>query len=37
MGHHFESPESRADSRINITDNYLFMQNNPAAWSPSWP
>ncbi|MBC7831698.1 MAG: DUF4331 family protein [Hyphomicrobium sp.] len=24
MGHHFDSPESRADSRINITDNYLF-------------
>lgn len=24
MGHHFDSPESRADSRINITDNYIF-------------
>lgn len=24
MGHHFDSPEARADSRINITDNYLF-------------
>jgi hypothetical protein len=24
MGHHFDSPESRADSRINITDNYVF-------------
>ncbi|MBC7842927.1 MAG: DUF4331 family protein [Gemmatimonadaceae bacterium] len=24
MSHHFDSPEARADSRINITDNYLF-------------
>lgn len=24
MGHHFDSPEARADSRINISDNYLF-------------
>ena len=24
MGHHFDSPEARADSRINITDNFLF-------------
>ncbi|QJR37503.1 DUF4331 family protein [Gemmatimonas groenlandica] len=24
MSHHFDSPEARADSRINITDNFLF-------------
>jgi len=24
MGHHFDSPEARADSRINISDNFLF-------------
>ena len=24
MGHHFDSPESRADSRINITDVFVF-------------
>jgi Domain of unknown function (DUF4331) len=24
MGHHFDSPEARADSRINLSDNYLF-------------
>lgn len=24
MSHHFDSPEARADSRINLTDNYLF-------------
>lgn len=24
VGHHFDSPAARADSRINITDNYLF-------------
>lgn len=29
MGHHFDSPESRADSRINITDNYLFHSERP--------
>lgn len=29
MGHHFDSPESRADSRINITDNYLFHAPTP--------
>jgi len=29
MGHHFDSPESRADSRINITDNYVFHSPNP--------
>ena len=29
MGHHFDSPESRADSRINITDNYLFHAGQP--------
>lgn len=29
MGHHFDSPESRADSRINITDNYLFHSETP--------
>lgn len=29
MGHHFDSPESRADSRINITDNYLFHAESP--------
>jgi hypothetical protein len=29
MGHHFDSPESRADSRINITDNYLFAADDP--------
>lgn len=31
MGHHFDSPESRADSRINITDNYLFHAEVPDA------
>ena len=30
MGHHFDSPESRADSRINITDNYLFAADDPS-------
>lgn len=29
MGHHFDSPEARADSRINITDNYLFHAETP--------
>lgn len=29
MGHHFDSPESRADSRINITDNYIFHSRVP--------
>lgn len=29
MGHHFDSPESRADSSINITDNYLFAGERP--------
>jgi hypothetical protein len=29
MGHHFDSPESRADSRINITDNYIFHGEQP--------
>ncbi len=29
MGHHFDSPESRADSRINITDNYIFHAASP--------
>ncbi|MES1173523.1 MAG: DUF4331 family protein [Myxococcales bacterium] len=31
MGHHFDSPEARADSRINITDNYLFESPNDAS------
>ena len=31
MGHHFDSPESRADSRINITDNYLFHADKPGS------
>ncbi len=31
MGHHFDSPESRADSRINITDNYLFHTATPGS------
>jgi Domain of unknown function (DUF4331) len=31
MGHHFDSPESRADSRINITDNYLFHAEQPGS------
>ncbi len=31
MGHHFDSPESRADSRINITDNYLFHAETPGS------
>lgn len=31
MGHHFDSPESRADSRINITDNYLFHAEEPGS------
>ena len=31
MGHHFDSPESRADSRINITDNYLFAGDRPGT------
>jgi hypothetical protein len=31
MGHHFDSPESRADSRINITDNYLFHADEPGS------
>lgn len=29
MGHHFDSPAARADSRINITDNYLFPAADP--------
>jgi hypothetical protein len=31
MGHHFDSPESRADSRINITDNYVFHGEAPGS------
>jgi len=31
MGHHFDSPESRADSRINITDNYVFHGAAPGS------
>jgi hypothetical protein len=31
MGHHFDSPESRADSRVNITDNYLFHAATPGS------
>lgn len=31
MGHHFDSPESRADSRINITDNYVFHGETPGS------
>jgi hypothetical protein len=31
MGHHFDSPESRADSRINITDNYVFHGATPGS------
>lgn len=31
MGHHFDSPESRADSRINITDNYAFHGEAPGS------
>ncbi|MBD3883010.1 DUF4331 family protein [Phormidium tenue FACHB-886] len=30
MSHHFDSPESREDSRINITDIYLFHASDPA-------
>lgn len=29
MSHHFDSPESRNDSRINITDVYLFHATDP--------
>ena len=29
MSHHFDSPESRNDSRINITDIYLFHATDP--------
>ncbi|MBD2775090.1 DUF4331 family protein [Iningainema tapete] len=29
MSHHFDSPESRNDSRINITDIYLFHADDP--------
>ena len=29
MSHHFDSPESRKDSRINITDIYLFHSESP--------
>lgn len=29
MSHHFDSPESRDDSRINITDIYLFHTSDP--------
>jgi Domain of unknown function (DUF4331) len=31
MGHHFDSPESRADSRINITDNFVFHGEAPGS------
>ena len=31
MGHHFDSPESRADSRINITDNFVFHGESPGS------
>jgi hypothetical protein len=29
MSHHFDSPESRQDSRINICDIYLFGAEDP--------
>jgi len=29
MSHHFDSPESRQDSRINICDIYLFNADVP--------
>lgn len=31
MGHHFDSRESRVDSRINITDNYIFHADTSGA------
>ncbi|MBI4780678.1 MAG: DUF4331 family protein [Oscillatoriophycideae cyanobacterium NC_groundwater_1537_Pr4_S-0.65um_50_18] len=31
MSHHFDSPESRQDSRINICDIYLFNADKPEA------